>query len=215
MTGLGGHVLKKLGDGLMALFGYPHAHENGAERAIRAALAIQRALADLNARNARSGAPELSARIGIECGSVVVDASGEVFGEAPNVAARVQVARGSAGRGRIVATLLRGGGRVAKMMPAQIVEARRRAREWQPAKQRILRAPRGCRRRAGLLPIWFARVHKARAWRPHCTLAVTSTVPGPAVGSGGLRLICIWWKRRIQVGSGNAPKAVGQRGWVS
>ena len=92
VTGLGGHVLKKLGDGLMALFGYPQAQENDAERAVRAALAIQRALADLNTRNARSGAPELSARIGIECGSVVVDAAGEVFGEAPNVAARVQAA---------------------------------------------------------------------------------------------------------------------------
>ena len=92
VTGLDGHVLKKLGDGLMALFGYPQAQENDAERAVRAALAIQRALADLNARNIRSGAPELSARIGIECGSVVVDAVGEVFGEAPNVAARVQTA---------------------------------------------------------------------------------------------------------------------------
>src|SRR4029077_8699291 len=51
-----------------------------------------RALADLNARNTRSGAPELSARIGIECGSVVADATGEGFGEAPNVAARVQAA---------------------------------------------------------------------------------------------------------------------------
>ena len=92
VTGFGGHVLKKLGDGLMALFGYPQAQENDAERAVRAALAIQRALADLNARNAAKGAPELSARIGIECGSVVVDAAGEVFGEAPNVAARVQAA---------------------------------------------------------------------------------------------------------------------------
>ena len=92
VTGLGGHVLKKLGDGLMALFGYPHAQENDAERAVRAALAIQRALSDVNARNAGTGAPELHARIGIDCGSVVVDASGEVFGEAPNVAARVQTA---------------------------------------------------------------------------------------------------------------------------
>jgi class 3 adenylate cyclase/predicted ATPase len=92
VTDLGGHVLKKLGDGLMALFGYPKAQENDAERAVRAALAIQRALGDLNARNARSGAPELSARIGLESGSVVVDAAGEVFGEAPNVAARVQAA---------------------------------------------------------------------------------------------------------------------------
>ena len=92
VTALGGHVLKMLGDGLMAVFGYPRAQENDAERAVRAALAIQRALADLNARNARSGAPELSARIGLESGSVVVDAAGEVFGEAPNVAARVQAA---------------------------------------------------------------------------------------------------------------------------
>jgi class 3 adenylate cyclase/predicted ATPase len=92
VTDLGSYVPKKFGDGLMALFGYPQAQENDAERAVRAALAIQRALADLNAKNTRSGAPELSARIGIECGSVVVDAAGEVFGEAPNVAARVQAA---------------------------------------------------------------------------------------------------------------------------
>jgi predicted ATPase len=92
VTDLGGHVLKKLGDGLMALFGYPQAQENDAERAVRAALAIQRALTDLNARGAKTGAPELSARIGIETGAVVVDATGEVFGEAPNVAARVQAA---------------------------------------------------------------------------------------------------------------------------
>src|SRR5208282_6011602 len=92
VTGLGGHVLKKLGDGLMALFGYPQAQEKDAERAVRAALAIQRALADLNARNAKTGAPELAARIGLDMGPVVVDAAGEVFGDAPNVAARVQSA---------------------------------------------------------------------------------------------------------------------------
>ena len=92
VTSLGGHVLKKLGDGLMALFGYPQAQENDGVRAVRAALAIQRALVDLNARNAVTGAPELAARIGLESGRVVVDSSGEVYGEAPNVAARVQSA---------------------------------------------------------------------------------------------------------------------------
>src|ERR1700729_4298528 len=92
VAALGGHVLKRLGDGLMALFGYPRAQENDAERAVRAALAIQRALAELNARNAARGAPELKARIGIESGPVVVEATGEVFGDAPNVAARVQAA---------------------------------------------------------------------------------------------------------------------------
>src|SRR5215472_14937202 len=92
VAGLGGHVLKKLGDGLMALFGYPQAQENDAERAVRAALGIQRALAEINARNAGKGLPELLARIGLESGPVVVEATGEVFGEAPNVAARVQAA---------------------------------------------------------------------------------------------------------------------------
>ena len=76
----------------MALFGYPHAQENDAERAVRAALAIQRALIEINARNASRGAPELQARIGLDSGQVVVDATGEVFGDAPNIAARVQSA---------------------------------------------------------------------------------------------------------------------------
>ena len=92
VTVLGGKVLKKLGDGLMVVFGYPQAEENDAERAVRAALAIQRALGELNARNASDGVPQLVARIGLESGPVIVDAAGEVFGEAPNIAARVQAA---------------------------------------------------------------------------------------------------------------------------
>ena len=56
---MGGHVAKKLGDGLLALFGHPVAQENDAERAARTALAIQRALADLNRKNAGAGKPEL------------------------------------------------------------------------------------------------------------------------------------------------------------
>ena len=92
VTRLGGHVLKRLGDGLMAVFGYPQAQENDAERAVRAALGVQQALGDVNARNAATGAPQLAVRIGLESGPVVVDADGEVFGEAPNIAARVQAA---------------------------------------------------------------------------------------------------------------------------
>ena len=90
VTEMGGHVAKKLGDGLMALFGYPVAQENDAERAARAALSIHRALADLNRKNAGAGKPALNARVGIETGPVVVDAAGEIYGDAPNIAARVQ-----------------------------------------------------------------------------------------------------------------------------
>jgi predicted ATPase/class 3 adenylate cyclase len=90
VTRLGGHVAKKLGDGLMVLFGFPVAHENDAERATRAALAIQSALHELNVSNLGSAKPKLVARIGLECGPVVVDAAGEIFGDTPNIAARVQ-----------------------------------------------------------------------------------------------------------------------------
>lgn len=87
---MGGRVAKKIGDGLMALFGYPFAQENDAERAVRSALAIQRALTDLNRKNEGLGKPALAARIAIESGPVVVDAAGEIYGDAPNVAARTQ-----------------------------------------------------------------------------------------------------------------------------
>src|SRR5262249_8310938 len=81
---MGGHVAKKLGDGLMALFGYPVAQENDAERAVRAALSIQRSLAEINRKNAGTAKPTLHARIGIETGPVVLDAAGEIYGDAPN-----------------------------------------------------------------------------------------------------------------------------------
>jgi class 3 adenylate cyclase len=90
VTAMGGHVAKKLGDGLMAIFGYPVAQENDAERAARAALAIPRALAELNRKSAGAGKPELAARIGLESGPVVVDAAGEIYGDVANIAARVQ-----------------------------------------------------------------------------------------------------------------------------
>jgi class 3 adenylate cyclase len=62
---MSGYVAKKLGDGLMVLFGYPVAQENDAERAARAALSIQRSLAEVNRKNAAAGRPALNARIGI------------------------------------------------------------------------------------------------------------------------------------------------------
>ena len=145
VTGVGGHVLKKLGDGLMALFGYPKAQESDAERAVRAALAIQRALAELNERNAASGAPELAARIGLESGLVVVDPTGEVFGEAPNVAARVQAA---AEPGTVLVT-----GNVQRQVAGLFVAEEQGARELKGVSEpvqlfRIIRASSG-RRRGG------------------------------------------------------------------
>ena len=143
VTGLGGHVLKRLGDGLMALFGYPKAQENDAERAVKAALAIQRALFDLNARNAAKGTPELSARIGLESGPVVVEAAGEVFGDAPNIAARVQAA---AEPGSVLITV-----NVQRQVAGLFVAEERGVRELKGVSQpvqlfRIVRASGGGRR---------------------------------------------------------------------
>src|SRR5712692_8132980 len=93
ITRFGGHVAKYLGDGVMAFFGYPEAHDNDAERAARAGLALLDAIAKLNEE---SGRQKLSARVGIDSGAVVVGAGAgkeaDVYGDAPNIAARVQAA---------------------------------------------------------------------------------------------------------------------------
>jgi len=89
----GGHVAKYLGDGVMAYFGWPEAHENDAERAARAGLAILEEVAKLNQE---PRFPTVSVRVGIDTGEVVVGAGAgkdtDVFGEPPNIAARVQAA---------------------------------------------------------------------------------------------------------------------------
>jgi class 3 adenylate cyclase/predicted ATPase len=91
ITRFGGHVAKYLGDGVMAYFGWPEAHENDAERAARAGLAILEGVLKLNHD---STGPKLAARVGIDSGSVVVgagaDKDADVFGETPNIAARLQ-----------------------------------------------------------------------------------------------------------------------------
>jgi class 3 adenylate cyclase/tetratricopeptide (TPR) repeat protein len=91
ITRFGGHVAKYLGDGVMAFFGYPEAHDNDADHAVRAGLAILDAITKLNEQPAHA---KLAARVGVDSGSVVVGAGAgkeaDAFGDAPNIAARVQ-----------------------------------------------------------------------------------------------------------------------------
>jgi predicted ATPase len=68
---------------------------------VRTALSIQRALAELNRKNAATNKPALAARIAIDTGPVVIDAGGEVYGDVPNIAARAQAL---AEPGAVVAT---------------------------------------------------------------------------------------------------------------
>jgi class 3 adenylate cyclase len=145
VTEMGGKVAKKLGDGLMALFGYPAAQENDAERAVRASLAIQRSLVELNRNNEGTGKPALVARIAIDLGPVVVDATGEIFGDVPNVAARAQ---GLAEAGAVVVTA-----RVQRQVAGLFVAEERGSHELKGVREpvilyRIVRAS-GARRHAG------------------------------------------------------------------
>ena len=92
-----GHVVQYLGDGLLVYFGYPQAHEDDAERAIRAGREVLRGLEMLSARTLSKHGVAITARVGIHTGSVVVGEMGggekrEVLalGETPNIAARLE-----------------------------------------------------------------------------------------------------------------------------
>ena len=88
----GGFVAKYMGDGVLIYFGYPQAHEDDAERAVRAGLELVAAIRDLKTHAA------LQTRVGIATGLVVVGdligsgASQEqaIVGETPNLAARLE-----------------------------------------------------------------------------------------------------------------------------
>jgi class 3 adenylate cyclase/predicted ATPase len=93
-----GFIARYMGDGMLVYFGYPQAHEDDAERAVRAGLAIVRSMAALNAGVGKRHEVVLAVRVGVATGLVVVgDIVGEgaaeeaaVVGETPNLAARLQ-----------------------------------------------------------------------------------------------------------------------------
>ncbi len=92
-----GYVAQYLGDGVLVYFGFPRAHEDDAQRAVWAGLAIQASLAELNHHRANTGTPEISARIGIHTGLVVVSEVGGGAGQQPlalgdtvNIASRLE-----------------------------------------------------------------------------------------------------------------------------
>ena len=94
----GGRVDKYIGDNVMAVFGAPVAHEDDPERAVRAGLAMQAAMGEINAEigaRASSRDVELALRVGINTGEVLAGRSGDqytVIGDTVNVAARLQAA---------------------------------------------------------------------------------------------------------------------------
>jgi class 3 adenylate cyclase/predicted ATPase len=94
-----GSVAQYLGDGILAYFGYPTAHEDDARRAIQAGLGIIEAMRAIRERFLRETGVEVGVRVGIHTGLVVVGAIGTkdvlespIVGNAPNLAARIQSA---------------------------------------------------------------------------------------------------------------------------
>ena len=89
-----GYVSQYLGDGVLILFGFPKSHENDAERAILAGLAVIEEVRSLNEIIETEYRKRISVRVGIHTGEVMVRqeeaATGKIFGETPNIAARVQ-----------------------------------------------------------------------------------------------------------------------------
>jgi len=92
-----GHIAQLLGDGLLVYFGYPQAHEDDAQRAVRAGLGIVEAIGTLKTSLAQTTGRTLAVRLGIHTGLVVIGALGDqgrhehlALGETPNIAARIQ-----------------------------------------------------------------------------------------------------------------------------
>src|SRR6516165_8140039 len=92
-----GHIAQLLGDGLLVYFGYPVAHEDDAQRAIRAGLDMLAALGDLNQDLQHAKGLQLALRVGMHTGLVVVGEMGGVgrqeqlaLGEVPNIASRIE-----------------------------------------------------------------------------------------------------------------------------
>src|SRR5882672_7736028 len=97
IEGFDGYIAQYLGDGLLVYFGYPQAHEDDAQRAVRAGLGMVEAMGTLNTQLAQQQGVRLAVRVGIHTGPVVVGEIGEgsrreqlAMGETPNIAARIQ-----------------------------------------------------------------------------------------------------------------------------
>src|SRR5262249_9677651 len=76
ITRFDGHIAQLLGDGLLVYFGYPHAHEDDPQRAVRTGLGILTALGDLNQGLQQAKGIQLALRVGINTGLVVVGEMG-------------------------------------------------------------------------------------------------------------------------------------------
>ena len=184
----GGHVAKYMGDGVLAYFGWPQAHEDEAERAVRAGLVavVERAGAGWRRRRATP----LAARVGIATGLVMVgELIGEgaaqeqtVVGETPNLAARLQAlaAPGSVVISQATRRLVGGLFELADLGPRRAQGLRRAARR--PCGSKARAAPRGASRRC--------TASISRRWSGASTSSASCWSAGPGPGMATARWCC-------------------------
>jgi class 3 adenylate cyclase/tetratricopeptide (TPR) repeat protein len=208
----GGSVDKYIGDNVMAVFGAPVSHEDDPERAVRAGLAMQAAMEEINkdiaGAAAEAAGANFSLRVGINSGEVLAGQVGDgytVMGDAVNVAARLQAAAnpGSVTVGEITHRLTRDAIEYSELPPLTLKGKSEPVAAWEAT--RVLApgpATRGARTEApligredesGLLMSLFDRV--GRESRPHLV-----TVIGQA-GVGKSRLL-----RELAVQTGARPE---------
>jgi len=191
----GGTIDKYIGDNVMGVFGAPTAHEDDPERAVRAGLAMQAAMPEINERMAADVGADFKLRVGINSGEVLAGRVGDgytVIGDPVNVAARLQAAAepGTVIVGEITHRLTRAAIEYVELPPLELKgkaepvpawEAVRAVLRGRAARSTVATPLVGRVDETGLLLSLFDRVINEE--RPHLV-----TVIGPA-GVGKSRLL--------------------------
>ncbi|MCW1822586.1 guanylate cyclase [Mycolicibacterium conceptionense] len=186
-----GHVGSTKGDGLLASFGHPHAHEDDVYRAVQAALDITRVIAELSTRVRRRFGVEIDVRVGIHRGIVYLDtAQDDVYGFAANLAARMcsLADPGTVAISAAVEPLVRGVFELRAQLPRHVKGVEDPVRHYQVIAERDMT-------RAALSPLVGREreyAHLQRRWAD--ATAGTLRTPGVAIqGEAGIGKSRLAW----------------------
>jgi class 3 adenylate cyclase/predicted ATPase/Tfp pilus assembly protein PilF len=208
----GGTIDKYIGDNVMGVFGAPVSHEDDPERAVRAGLAMQAAMDEINERIAPDIGASFALRVGVNSGEVLAGRIGDgytVIGDPVNVAARLQAAAkpGTVTVGELTHRLTRSAIEYVELEPLELKGKAEPVPAWEAVRAVVRgRAPRGARSstplvgrdaESELLISQYERV--VREQRPHMV-----TVIGQA-GVGKSRLLR---ELALRVGELEPPPAV-------
>ena len=147
----GGSIDKFIGDNVMGVFGAPTAHEDDPERAVRAALAMQAAMEEVNERIAADLDASFQLRVGVNSGEVLAGQIGDgytVIGDPVNVAARLQAAAkpGTVIVGEVTHRLTRGAIEYVELEPLELKGKSEPVPAWEAVRAVVRgRTPRGPR----------------------------------------------------------------------